>query len=811
MASFINCFVCNKIFKCPHKFFKHLGLCYTFVDQENYICKFGKCFQKFSYKCSFKRHVLNHFKKNIDQNDTASCSKKNIDQNVRASCSKNNNEQSNFISECCAGVTSDIPSSEINVDRVKYNGYLKALYNNASKLIIKLHGFNNISKSDINKIKNGIETNIIFPVVEFLEKLIPQNVLKDSEIGVEQIFSDLKELFKEVKTDYTLEKNMICMNLISKPHSFQVGNNKKDCGTIMPIEFQLKKIFESNDFLDEVLPHMDKVCKNDKYVNFIQGDLWRQKCRLYPKKTLIPYFIYVDDFGINNPIGSKATNQAMCNVYYSFPCLPAKSSKLNSVFLACTVKSSHVKLYGSNECFSELINILKKIEVEGLEIRTKSGITTVHFIMGLILGDNLGLNTIMNFSKSFSANYFCRFCEMKKCDTQKSCTEEPNLRRNRLNYKNNISNSSFSETGIVSDSLFNTIPSFHVTENFCVDLMHDLFEGICHYILCESILYFMKTMNYFTLDCLNNRLQIFLYVNHDKGSEKFSFFIREFENRRLKLSAKQMMAFCHYLPILLGDLVPFEDVVWKFILNFLDLIDDLLCYEVSNNLLLQISIKIESINQEYQNLFKKHLTPKFHFLLHYKLVIQQSGPLRNLWSYKYEAKHKEFKIFAHAITSRKNIPKTFAFKQQMRFANFILEPKLYQEVLYKKQAIDLRTKELICRKLKIDSKNLTLYNEAEIYGYKYSKTSFIANFTEDINLYSIKYIVRVKNNVDILFCGQKVITEFSFHYSAFEIKNQSEIYDIISFSKILGPPTDVIKTYSGKQFLKIKEFYRSIH
>lgn len=149
-------------------------------------------------------------------------------------------------------------------------------------------------------------------------------------------------------------------------------------------------------------------------------------------------------------------------------------------------------------------------------------------------------------------------------------------------------------------------------------------------------------------------------------------------------------------------------------------------------------------------------------------------------------------------------------KQQMRFANFILDPKLYQEVLYKKQAVDLITKKLISRKLNIDSKNLTLFTEAEIYGYKYSKTSFIANFMEDINLYSIKYIVRV-NNFDILFCGQKVIADFNFHYSAFEVKNYSEIYDIIPFNEILGLPTDVIKSHSGKQFLKIKEFYRSIY
>ncbi|KAI8115914.1 hypothetical protein FF38_00467 [Lucilia cuprina] len=34
--------------------------------------------------------------------------------------------------------------------------------------------------------------------------------------------------------------------------------------------------------------------------------------------------------------------------------------------------------------------------------------------MGLILGDNLGLNVTLNFAKSFSANHLCRFCLIKK-------------------------------------------------------------------------------------------------------------------------------------------------------------------------------------------------------------------------------------------------------------------------------------------------------------------------------------------------------------------------------------------------------------
>lgn len=119
--------------------------------------------------------------------------------------------------------------------------------------------------------------------------------------------------------------------------------------------------------------------------------------------------MYTDDFGINNPLGAKSNNNAICNFYYSFPCLPTKSSKLNEVFLACTFNSSDIKRYG-NDCFIKLVENLKKIETEGIEIRTENGSKEVYFIMGLLLGDNLGLNITLGFSKSFSSHYFCRFC-----------------------------------------------------------------------------------------------------------------------------------------------------------------------------------------------------------------------------------------------------------------------------------------------------------------------------------------------------------------------------------------------------------------
>lgn len=45
-------------------------------------------------------------------------------------------------------------------------------------------------------------------------------------------------------------------------------------------------------------------------------------------------------------------------------------------------------------------------------------------------------------------------------------------------------------------------------------------------------------------------------------------------------------------------------------------------------------------------------------LLNYPTIVEQSDPLRNLWTFKYESKHQKFKKYARSITSRLNVPKS---------------------------------------------------------------------------------------------------------------------------------------------------------
>lgn len=101
------------------------------------------------------------------------------------------------------------------------------------------------------------------------------------------------------------------------------------------------------------------------------------------------------------------------------------------------------------------------------------------------------------------------------------------------------------------------------------------------------------------------------------------------------MSAREMMTFIFYFPLIFGDMVPYDDMVWKFLINFFEILDILLCFEITETDISLLSKKIEKHNSDYILLFKDTLKPKFHNLSHYATIIRYSGPLRNLWCFKY--------------------------------------------------------------------------------------------------------------------------------------------------------------------------------
>lgn len=206
------------------------------------------------------------------------------------------------------------------------------------------------------------------------------------------------------------------------------------------------------------------------------------------------------------------------------------------------------------------------LESEGLKIKMSNGTEyQVYFIPVLILGDNLGLNSLLGFSKSFNG-CFCRFCKIDKSLSKTATSADPMLRRNYSNYKIDLIADDVKGTGIVEKCQFNRIPSFHVIDNLSVDAMHDVVEGICQYDMTNSILYFIQTKKFFSLEVLNKRKRTFEYGELEIGNNSPDISITHLKKKHLKMSASEILTFVIYFPLMVGDLVPQDDAVWQFVL-----------------------------------------------------------------------------------------------------------------------------------------------------------------------------------------------------------------------------------------------------
>lgn len=234
-------------------------------------------------------------------------------------------------------------------------------------------------------------------------------------------------------------------------------NEKITKGTLLPLKLQFKQFFEnSNDFKMMYDRLLSLKASGNVLSNFVQGKLWGKKVTQFEEKIVFPYFIYIDDFEINNPLGSHDTYQTIAATYYSFPLLE-NNSKLSNIFLAALIKSADLKEFGNDSFLLQLINEINFPEEEGLSISTEYGEFQVYFILGLVLGDNLGLNSILEFSKSFFSNYYCQFCKTHKSIAHKLCVENKLCMRNNINYSDDAAKMDFSETGINKNSNLNSI------------------------------------------------------------------------------------------------------------------------------------------------------------------------------------------------------------------------------------------------------------------------------------------------------------------------------------------------------------------
>lgn len=416
----------------------------------------------------------------------------------------------------------------------------------------------------------------------------------------------------------------------------------------------------------------------------IQGDHWKEilSSKEQSEDTLyLPLQIYYDDFEPNNATSGHAGVHKLGGIYVKLLCLPPYlASKLWSVIVAMIFHTEDRKEFDNKLILNTLIRMLTELETTGITLESPIGtITKIKVVTCLVVGDNLGLQQILDLKVGFNAHYTCRICMVLKTRRERMTKEDEALLRKIEDYELHCDRKLY---GIFQKTVFHNLPSFHLYKNFYVDIMHDLLEGICHYVFSKVFHIFIheKDRFQFKITDLNYRILTHNFgpALHAKPLLLADDYMKpnKYEFKKLPYTAAEMLTFTKHIPMLLAGLVTPDCEEMLLIRKLRGLISLFFNHSIQIESLPYMSIEIEEFLEVYMKICG-HLKPKFHNLIHYPRVIKEVGPLLNIACFTFEAVHQPLKRTARSSNNQINLPVTLLKKIEAKFCALLINSDDY--------------------------------------------------------------------------------------------------------------------------------------
>lgn len=240
------------------------------------------------------------------------------------------------------------------------------------------------------------------------------------------------------------------------------------------------------------------------------------------------------------------------------------------------VKSSTLKSLGYSVVFAPLIDDLHSLETIGIFVPLLN--KNVRGSIANCICDNLGAHSVGGYNESFSANVLrlCRTC-MATSELIQTTHAENFPVRTKESYDLQIAEfeqGSVHSTayGIKSRCCFNRLQFAHAIDILPPDISHDVAEGLIPSTLSPVLEYFVRK-KFFTIDYLNNRLKNFEFGILDKRNIR-DFIDPKFMKKGTGIggNATKNIYLLRFLPFLMADRVPREDLVWQLVLECWELV-----------------------------------------------------------------------------------------------------------------------------------------------------------------------------------------------------------------------------------------------
>lgn len=227
---------------------------------------------------------------------------------------------------------------------------------------------------------------------------------------------------------------------------------------------------------------------------------------------LLFLLIFFYDYETNNPLGSHK-GKGKCGALYGVISIlpPEYQSKLENNFLFMLLNTRERSIFTNKLVFSKVNDEINLLQTKRITISHPSGNKQICFVLRVIRGDNYGLLSLFGLNESFRSTFFCRFCLTKFENINSTFMATDCELRTIKNYNEHLAEMNPKKSGVKDDCTFNNIISFHFIDNFFVDVMHDVLEGIYRYDVALILRHLIYNLKLITLVELNQRIMSFSY------------------------------------------------------------------------------------------------------------------------------------------------------------------------------------------------------------------------------------------------------------------------------------------------------------
>lgn len=550
----------------------------------------------------------------------------------------------------------------------------------------------------------------------------------------------------------------------------------------VPILGSLESMFtnqELSNCFQQVKHHKDGIFKD---IN--DGSYFRNHTLFAHQEHALQIQLYYDDFETANPLGSKKGIHKLGCVYFILRNLPTMlNSVLMNIHLVALFHSEDLKKYGFGPILQPLVNDLKVLETQGIQVPFSD--TPLKGTVIQVTGDNLAIHGLFGMVESFSATYCCRFCLTDKTRLQSVFSEDdPDLvLRTKELYSEHCNavaqNPSLVHSfGVKRTCPLNSLRYFHSSDNFAVDIMHDLLEGVVQYELKLLFQYLVKDT--ICLKDLLERIQSFNYGYNERKNRPSTVRVDDCSND-LGLNAIQSWCLLRNTPMIFGDIVEEENIYWNVILLLIQIVNIVFSPTITDGMTCYLKHLIFDHHKLFKSVFTdRRLIPKHHLMIHYPRCIRKIGPLVHMWCMRFEGKHNFFK---KSVKNFKNLTKTLVKKHQNQLAfhweNFYFKRFQFGPV---KPVLtsNLEGGESLRSCLTVNQSSVSTTSWVKNYGTEYHIGMFVCTSIENEMPVFKKIVNVIIRDDEALLLTTKVNTMyFDSHLNAFSIEEEDDEFSVI--------------------------------